>query len=414
MASYPIVQVLNSVNTDSKIDDFKKIIESKEMCFKEDDEIMLVFTDSTDRTGDELVDTTRSFIFDKKTCTPIASQFNNIIYNADAIKFLQDKNWNDVRVFPCYEGTTITVFNHNGKWYRCTRKCIDAYSSYWIPNVSYGKLFDDTIEGKFKVEDLNPDYCYQFILLHDMNKNIIQYNIKNVVHICTTKKGTLEEIDCVINAPIMHQEVLHFANIEEVNDKLKELAKQDACNQTITTEGFVLRHYKDGITTTLKLQTTLYAFIAKNKPNVSNVDLLLMNLYQTGLINNIGIYFTKSLDESVAKIKNSLNTLASEILTIYHNTRKHSNEQLYNALPGCYKTLLYGLHKVYLDRVNSKLAANNSIDWFDVYNYLKTVDIHLMKGIYMNRLQLIENPILKNFIHVNCFDSYMFSKSITK
>jgi len=160
---------------------------------KEDDNLAMIFYNTVHDNFTKLEESLRSYIIEKTTLDPIASQFNKIIYNDDAVNFIKNKNWNNVVVQPCYEGTMLLVFNYNDKWYVTTRRCLDSNKSKWIKNKSYRQLFDDAMEGKFTFDDLDKNLCYHFVLVHYKNKNIVTYSglgeeYKELYHVMTTKK----------------------------------------------------------------------------------------------------------------------------------------------------------------------------------------------------------------------------------
>ena len=126
---------------------------------KENDDLFILYYDNLPKSvdtehsslADEIEKGTRSCIFEKKTLKPIATQFNRIIYNAEAKEFLEGKDWGKIVVEKCYEGTILVVYNHNDKWYISTRRCLDASESTWIKNKSYKEMFEEAIEGKFVI-----------------------------------------------------------------------------------------------------------------------------------------------------------------------------------------------------------------------------------------------------------------------
>src|SRR3990167_4304531 len=108
---------------------------------KETDKLVIVYCDNFNPSNDvELW--TKSIIFEKQTMKPIGSQFNNIVYNVE------------------------------NKWYISTRRCIDASKSIWIKGISYYDMF---LQIGLDFATLNPNYCYQYVLVHYLNKNIVTY-----------------------------------------------------------------------------------------------------------------------------------------------------------------------------------------------------------------------------------------------
>lgn len=229
------------------IDEVKQRLKDTSLSFKEDDNLMIVYSQTNQRSNNQIDNATKSIILDKATLKPIVTQFNKLYYNDETLEFLKDKDWRKVKIKYCYEGTMILVFYAYDKWYVCTRKCLDARESYWIKDKSYYDLFMESINGKFVMDDLNKDNCYYFILLHHVNRNIVDYHrfgkfYKTVALAMTTKKFTFDVIDYRINDKIEYQEEIHFENIDELNKKLYEISEKDKLREKVSIEGFIIEY----------------------------------------------------------------------------------------------------------------------------------------------------------------------------
>ena len=89
---------------------------------KENDDLFIVYNDfqqKNNNSASEFKNTlelgTRSCIFEKDTLNLVTNQYNKIIYNDEAIDLLKQSDWDNVVVEKCYEGTLLTVYNHNNK-----------------------------------------------------------------------------------------------------------------------------------------------------------------------------------------------------------------------------------------------------------------------------------------------------------
>lgn len=427
--AYPFMTLITGVKN---IDELKHRIQDANLMFKEDEHCLLIFSETNDRSGSELEDSVKSLIIDKNTFKPIATQFNKIIYNADAKKFLVNKNWNHATIKYCYEGTMLIVFYAYNKWYVCTRKCLDASTSYWIKDVSYYDLFTEAIHGKFRLDDLNKDYCYHFILLHYKNKNIVEYTklgdrYQTVALAMTTKKETFERVEYTINERIIYPETFKFNNLQHIIDALDIISKNDKITKTISMEGFIVEYMENGVMTILKLQTDIYEYIANIKPNVSNTDAMFLELYQKDALVKVAPYFTKNSRDVVTRIHNSMKNIANEILSMYHNTRSHKNEGLYNLLPTSYKNILYVIHGKFLakktreqnkleheeqqiDEIASELKEHVTITVYDVYECLKKMEAYWLRKIFIDRIELLNVHELDEMLDHHNFDTLLQGK----
>lgn len=407
----------------ASIEDLKsKISASGSLNYKEDDHHIIIFSINNQRTGVELDDSTKSVIIEKSTMTPIASQFNKLIYNEDAKEFLNGKNWSDVSVKYCFEGTMIVVFFSHDNWYVCTRKCLDARKSFWIKDISYYDLFMEAIDGKFALDDLNKDYCYHFILIHHKNKNIVDYSrlgkqYKTVSLAMTTEKTTLKRIHYRINDKIIYPRVVNFNSLDEVVKELSDISDGDRHTQQISTEGFIIEYFENNVLTLLKLQTPIYKFIADAKPNVSNLEAMFLELYQHDKLGDIIPFFSAQCGETVLRIKNAMYTISNELLNIYHCTRNRKNELLYSVLPQSYRTAIYIIHGDYLQKRAKELAKmenptdmkgdKKSMTVHDVYLCLKKLDGYVLRKIFVDRLTLKENEAFKHMFNHGCYDALL-------
>jgi len=401
------------------------------LSIKEDENVCMIFNNSVpnntnrDQNIVDLETSCKSIILDKNTLKPIVSQYNKILYNSEAITFLKDKQWSNICIQKCYEGTLIIVFNHNNTWYVTTRRCLNAKDSTWIHNNSYYDMFIEAMENKFTFDDLNKDYCYHFILVHYKNRNIVNYgylghDYKELFHVSTTEKYTLKEIDFKINDNVKLIQEESFSSLDDVSIELKNKDEHDKKNHKVTFEGYILKYYKGTVHQspfiTLKLQTEIYETIMKLKPNNSNLFQCYLELYQKDKLNEFLPYFTKYGIDVIKRIHGSMQTVSKEILDLYHMTRGKKNEEIYNNLTNQYKKCLYEIHGFYVknrshdfvngvDVAQEKMEDNiRSINVFDIYKYLKNLPFNELRQIYHDRIKLSDDS-KNSFINKNCINT---------
>lgn len=395
------------------------------LSIKENDELFIVFSNNSNNftNGSNTCDNMssiefncKSIIFDKLTLTPIVSQYNNIMYNDNALKFLEgDNDWSKVIVQKCYEGTLIILFNNNGKWLTSTRRCLDAHTSVWIKGNSYGQMFMEAIEGKFTFDDLNPNYCYHFILVHHKNKNIVSYSnlgndYKDIYHVLTTEKYSMNEVDyCINNVPQIPEE--KFDNIDGVIESLNNHNYNDVTLHNITMEGYVLKYYNGPVHQspfiTLKMQTKLYETLTKYKPNNSNIYQCFLELYQVDKLNSLITFFIGRCNDNCGYVINCINgsvrNMAKELSNLYFMTRKKNNDGLYQLLPASYKKVLFGIHGIYLNNNSMPISAPT------IYQYIKFGPNRDLVQLFSDRRELINNEKC-TFINRSCSQTFNLTK----
>ena len=368
------------------------------LTIKEDNDVALIYYDgcgsdsykSLTPENQELAISLRSCIIDKSTLEVLATQYNNIIYNEDAVEYVKRKSWNNIVISKCHEGTLVTVFYHK-KWYVCTRRCLDSNTSKW-GTKTYGELFNETLD--FDFEELDKNYFYLFIIVHHDNNNIIKHSpgTQKLLLCNVTEKVSLREN---FEYKYLDKDELEFSNIDDVFRYLHNINRNDIRNKTISSEGLILKVY-DGEKhkspfKILKLQTHIYRKVAEAKPNTSNIYHILLNFYQNDQLSKLVRYFTDDLTIT-NKIDKAIKDLAQEILNIYHITRNKNNEELYGALTSVYKKVLYDLHGQF--KLNKR-----SVGVHDVYYYLKGIETTFLRKL------LIERPdTIKEFKSSNIYN----------
>lgn len=427
-----ITTLINTFTPDDSItfDKFKeKLLEQHGESFglKDNDDLFIIYSNKQNPIYDtsDVAFNYKSVVYDKTNFNPIVTQYNNVIYNDEAIKYVQNVNWENITVQKCYEGTLIIVFNHNGKWYTTTRRCLDANESIWIKNNSYGQLFSDAIDGKFTFDDLDVNYCYHFVLVHHKNKNIVSYrdldvDYKNVYHILTTEKYSMKEVAFKVpNVNIVEEE--HFENMDVLLTKLNDHNRDDVTSQLITFEGYILKHYTGEVHNspfiTLKLQTKLYETLLRYKPNNSNIYQCFLELYQQDKLNFCIPFFLQRLDgitsENCGLLINCVHVafrnLAKELSTLYFMTRKKNNKDMYDVLPSSYKKVLFGIHGIYLNNNTIPISP------YAIYNYMKFMPSKDLRYLFLERQQMMKDDkftfINRNCNHTSTFTDKMFEQT---
>lgn len=398
------------IQNHTSFETLREDIKNNGMDCKSDDDLLMFYNQNFTEDMSDIAKTCRSVVIDS-SMKPIFIQYNQIIYNDDAVKYVTENDWNNMVVQKCIEGTFIVVFWHNGKWYVTTRRCLDADSSVWIKNSSYYYLFMDAIDGKFSLDTLDKNNCYHFILVHHKNKNIVSYNginYKNVYHVLTTEKYTLKEVEYTIENAKM-EPFMNLDNLDKVLEKVGEQNELDSKYKRITGEGYVLRHYLgekfNSPFITLKLQTPIYQMITKLKPNMSNIYQCFLEMYQKDVLTECLPYFNVYGTDTIKRIHRSIINHSKEIHNLYHLTRNKKNEHIYNLLTGQYKKCLYDIHGLFLTNRSTNKSDDKEkqkITISDVYNYLKKTSTYELRQLYFDRNTLSEHQL--SFIN-NCRDT---------
>lgn len=419
-----------------KLDDtenFRKILYKKGIMSKifPEENLLLIYTkfENSNSIQTDLKNECRSLIIDTEEKKIVSYTCNTPICNLEAMNYLLGHNELSMEIFKCYEGTLMSLF-YKDKWFLSTRRCLDSKTSVWNKNSHYD-LFMEVLkeDGYNNLDDftklLDKNYCYNFILIHHNNKNIVDYTKKfgeNYKKLCLAfvrNREDLTEIEFSNLSDILEIDNLNnifiaekLNSLEEYNTKINvETDDMSYCKE----EGVIIKiKNENNINTYLKLQTYPYQFnlaIGLEK----NIFKGFINLYQNDKLAK----YLKSNENLInfKKIVNPLNTLESfdtigivdsvfkvltselyELFKLLWNLKsgKKMDNDIYNILPKEYKSLLYGIRGIYFKNKttnytneNNKLKSNN-LQIKDIYKYLKNVNTDIIEQ-YMHTRKLMLN-----------------------
>ena len=409
---------INNCNSDCNQlckDLFKQGILSKQL---EDDNLVLIYNRYDDSNMSELKRECRSLVLDKKTLVMKS-------YSCDTPIILSKKE--EVLDSPLtvinksYEGTYLSVFYHNNKWYVSTRRCLNSNESVYNTTgsnflKSHYQMFEEVLlkAGYANFDDFNKcldiNSSYYFVLIHHENKHIIDYT-----HIFDTNYTFLSLVS--IRDSNMTELNIYEKNLPFINkyiflpERLSSINEFDNMinnyNMKPKDEGLIIKVFSS-ITnkySLYKLQTDSYKLelvIGKDQ----NMYKGLIHLYQN---NKLTEYFNQNPESKLVKIINPLNTresyfstgivdstfrvCTSELFELFKSvcslkTGKSQDKELYEVLSKEYKDMIYGIRGIYykkksllFENTNDKTSQelkNSHLTISDIYNYLKKLSVDII------------------------------------
>lgn len=440
--------IKNLEDTDSLRNNlYKKGIMTK---YFEDDNLLLVYTKFEDSpySKTKLKNECRSLIIDIEKKQIVSYTCNTPICNLEAMNYLLEHNDNTMEIYKCYEGTLMSLFSNNGKWYLSTRRCLDSKTSVWNESSHYD-LFMDVLkeEGYDTLEDftklLNDNYCFNFILIHHKNQNIVNYakefgeEYKKLCLAFVRNKEDLSEVEYNDLSNFIPSDMKHIfiskkvESLEEYNSKINTYNNDDILN--CSDEGVIIKLRENNVSTYLKLQTYPYQF-NKAIGLEKNIFKGFINLYQNDklsgylenntnlnaykkIVNPINIqesYDTIGVVDSVFKVCTSELYELFKLLWNLKTGKPLQKNGLYDILPQEYKSMLYGIRGLYF---KNKSTIYNSEDKNikkiylqikDIYQHIKTIDTDTLEQ-YLRVRKLMANWVksepnnenLKKFNKIN-------------
>mgnify|MGYP001178927242 CR=1 FL=1 len=450
----PKFEILNYINKYN--DDFEKfkqeIYKLGVMSKDYPEEGLVLLYNNYGNTNNLLDGECRSVVLNRETMEIVSFTCNSPLCNSEAINFIMENNESEKIITECYEGTMMSIFKHKEKWYISTRRCLDSNNSVWQQEKSHYKMFvevlkDNNYESFDQFTDkLSEEFCYNFILLHHENKNVVDYtnvfgeNYKKLVLAIVREKSTQKEINIWNNEDINNFEKVLNDNIF-IPKKLDNFNLLDVENQKNyldnppRTEGLIVK-VMDGSNNfkVLKIQTNDYQFGCASG-STGNIYRGFLKLYQNEKLNDF-FKNNKNFDK-YSKIINPLNTsetydtigmvdavfkvCTSELFELFKilwdiKTGKHKTGNLYNKLSKDYRDILFGIRGIYFKKkasyINDKKENNLNKNYYlkikDIYTYLKKTSTEKVEGMLRNRKLMYnwakmnpEKDFLKDFSKIS-------------
>ena len=219
----------------------------------------------------ELYDECRSIVLDFSR-----SIGNNVVINCAnsiPIRLSVDNYINNIGINDnCYiamDGTLITTYFHNGKWYFGSSCCSDINSSKFShPTKTHGYMLDEVLYDIYKnnvdisdpnisqtlrnllTSNLSPLYSYEFILIHYENKHVIDYsnelgqNYKYLYHINTRNRLTLLE-ENIDNKPLENIGIKYTLKFQNPNEAMHYLYLNNNSSIIVKRDGKLIKVCND-------------------------------------------------------------------------------------------------------------------------------------------------------------------------
>ena len=420
---------MNPVFSDLSLELTKKNISSKEY---KDDNLCLFYHNFEKPSNTELERECRSLIIDTNTNKVISYSCDTPLINNDAQEFLAFSKEEKV-IFKCYEGSLISLFNHNNKWYVSTRKHINN-NNLSTSERQHFTLFDEAL-NKFGytfeqlTEKLNNSLCYHFVLIHHKNKYVIDYTNEfgeNYIKLClisVKNKETQNEVDIHNVNNDFNSFLSKDIFISQKYDSMDECGDLTNINSDQLSEGIVVKVYNSNTYkyTLLKFQTLNYQ-LKKYMGNDDNNFKMFLFLFQH---NKLHQYLSENMDlqkvvnptnnkesyDVVGVLNSVFKVLTFELFELFKSLYdlkdgKQQNNMLYKYLPKEYKYFMFNIKGLYYKKKANK-NSNKSyyLQMNDVYNYLKTVET-----VKIYELLKVRKLMFNLSKHTN--DMYNFSKHL--
>jgi hypothetical protein len=303
--------------------------------------LVQIFTESSQEFSDnELFNACRSIIFDSVNNKIVSFSHPNIEYITELNDNLENTSFTE-----SHEGTLISVFYHNNKWFYATRREIDMYKTHKITKdsksvLSHGLMFEDALAMLSMTKEqfeskLNPEYQYYIELVHYQNAFNISYESRfgekygELFLLFARKDLVLEDVSI---PGILNNPKLDYATVK---DKLNDV--------NANVEGYIYLSLDNNHM--CKVVHNTYYEKMKYNPGLRTIQEQYIYMYQKDMLNeyciknNCVVYKTTEMDnkiESVGLMSCIFTYISQRLLDIYYkfntNMMVHKDEELFKKL----------------------------------------------------------------------------------
>lgn len=408
-------------------DDFKKYLKMNHVHYKEDKEsdLVILFNNYNDLFHSKVNQTIRSMVISRNNKSIVSYSCPTPLENGDGVNYLmRNIDTKQPVITECYEGTFMSLFNYEGKWYLTTRKCLDASDSKF-KEKNYHEMFVDVLNNsgydsleKF-TETLDITHSYHFILLDSGNINIVNYSYiygEDYHKLVFTYERDMNQniltnseysncpsfIDDNIIKPKVISDISYLDNYNKVNQ----------WSMPAKSEGLVLRFDNEIL---IKLQSLDYQFAKAIGPD-ENIYLGMLKMYQLDKLdeyinyngnkekfeNTVNPLNTSESFMTLGMINSIFRVLTTELYECYINlydktTGSPNTSELYQVLPSEYRYFMFKIRGINF----KKIGNGKELSEKDVYYLLKKVDIEYVSSLIRVR------KLMFNLAYQNKFNDLM-------
>lgn len=184
----------------SSFDEAKKLCQDKNLVVKDYDSAGLYIIKYDKKTCDmsnEDVQKCRGVVLSKADNSLVCLVPSKSCSNDDFTKNFNN-NTSNYTIQDFVDGTMINLFRFNGQPFISTRSCLNAHCS-WTSQTTFADMFRQCLgSGPDKIDKIDLDYCYSFVIQHPENTIVKKYLVPDLVLTMVSKigeNGTVEYFD---------------------------------------------------------------------------------------------------------------------------------------------------------------------------------------------------------------------------
>jgi len=412
--------LINNICTPNiKFEEIKKTLLTNGIISKiyEEDNLILIYNNYNISVKSDLQKECRSLVLDKTSYNIIAYSCETPMLNNDGLDYIKKYDKTLEYVTTCYEGSCLSLFYYNNKWYLSSRKHLNSINNNLSPKYeSLYNLFEQVlIDSGYEsfdnfTKNLDTNYSYYFVLVHYNNKHMIDYttvfeneNYKKLVLISVKDKDMQENIN-LENIKFLCNNIF-LPPSDSINNYLLTNLNQLKFNINSYCEGIIIHKWdnKNNKFKLIKLQYSNYIYQSLIKINEIYG---LIYLYQIDMFEKQSSNKLFEIDIIFKICSSELYELFKSIYDIYTANILINNIE-YNKLPKEYKYILYKLRGIiYKNKTSLKIN--------DIYKLLKRIPVTYFISLLKVRNNLKDyfdsNENIKiycNKYHIKIFNDFI-------
>jgi hypothetical protein len=283
------------------------------------------------------------------------------------------------------EGTMINVFwnknaGTNGEWIISTRSNVGANTQFYKSSnlKTFNTMFFEALnEMNFKLEQLNPKYCYSFVLQHPENRIVVKFDkpqlyLINMYYIDNNDEHDVKLFS--VNMLDVRKQSLYpfkFPQIYECN-KYSDIEFSGNLKKYLSVPNYYnivgIALYNVATNERTKIRNPAYEYIRKLRGNQSKLQYHYLCLRQQNKVSEFLKYFSeyrKEFSEFQKRIHDFTDVLYKNYVACYIKKEKPLIE-----FENEYRTNMYNIHQKYTTELKEKKLFVNKQTVIEYVNNL--------------------------------------------
>jgi hypothetical protein len=279
------------------------------------------------------------------------------------------------------EGTMINVFfdnddGANGEWKIATKNTVDGNVSFFKSSEkTFNAMFIETCDRiNLKISNLNPSYCYSFVLQHPNNRIVLPIKKSNLYLVAVYQIQQHnnqvvvyeENMDVVTAYGFWNNSFIKFCDRYGFETYSELIEKYASPNTSYNIMGVIIKNVESG--ERCKIRNPIYEEIKHLRGNQSKLQYQYLYLRQLGKVNDFLKYypeFRQELSIYRDQLHMFTNTLFQNYISCYIKKEKPLKD-----FSSQYRTHMFKIHEKYLNELREKqLFVTNTV----VINYVNNL-----------------------------------------